>query len=144
MPFMQIAPASQNSFAKAIRLLEKSGLPTDDLDAGKQLFVAEEGDQVAGTVAVEYDFENALLRSLSVAEDKRDTGIAKRLVEFIEDYVRKQGVQNVYLLTTTARDFFLKRGYKTIDRNDVPDFIKTTAQYSILCPSTSTVMQKEL
>jgi amino-acid N-acetyltransferase len=141
---MKIVPASQNSFSAAIALLKKNNLPTEDLDPGKQLFVVEEGAEVIATVAVEYDFNDALLRSLSVAEEKRKTGVGVELVNFIEDYVRKQGVQNLYLLTTTAADFFLKRGYQIIDRGSVPHFIQNTKEYSVLCASASTLMKKEL
>jgi amino-acid N-acetyltransferase len=141
---VNIVPASQNSFSAAIDLLKKNNLPTEDLSPGTQLFVIEEGDEVVATVAVEYDYNDALLRSLSVSEEKRTSGIGKKLVAFVEDYVKKQGVQNIYLLTTTAEDFFLKRGYKTIGRNAVPDFIKNTSEYSVVCASSSTLMKKEL
>ena len=141
---MNIVPASQNSFSAAIALLKKNNLPTEDLDPSKQMFVVEEGDEVIATVAIEYDYNDALLRSLSVSKEKRNSGIGAELVEFIEDYVKKQGVQNIYLLTTTAADFFSKKGYKIIDRNTIPEFIKNTSEYSVLCASSSTVMKKEL
>jgi amino-acid N-acetyltransferase len=141
---MNIVPASQNSFTAAIDLLKKNNLPTEDIDAGTQLFVVEESDKVIATVAVEYDYDNALLRSLSVSQEKRKSGIGAELVSFIEDYVQKQGVQNIFLLTTTAADFFSKRGYKTIDRSNVPDFIKNTKEYSVICASSSTLMKKKL
>jgi amino-acid N-acetyltransferase len=141
---MNIVPASQNSFSAAIALLKKNNLPTEDLDPGKQLFVIEEGDEVIATVAVEYNFNDALLRSLSVSKEKRNSGIGAELVGFIEDYVQKQGVQNIYILTTTAAEFFSKRGYLIIDRNTVPQFIQQTREYSVLCASSSTLMKKEL
>jgi amino-acid N-acetyltransferase len=141
---MNIVPASQNSFSAAIALLKKNNLPTEDLDPGKQLFVVEEGDEVIATIAVEYDYNNALLRSLSVSEDKRRTGIGAELVRFVEDYVAEQGVQNIFLLTTTASHFFSRRGYKTVDRSDVPDFIKNTKEYSFICASSSILMKKSL
>jgi len=141
---MNIVPASQNSFTAAIDLLKKNNLPTEDINSGTQLFVLEENDGVIGTVAVEYDFNVALVRSLSVAEGKRKSGIGEILVRFIENYVHKQGVHSVYLLTTTAENFFLKKGYKRIDRTKVPDFIKNTKEYSVLCSSSSTLMKKEL
>ena len=141
---MNIVPASQNSFSAAIALLKKNDLPTEDLDPGKQRFVVEEGNEVVATVAVEYDYNDALLRSLSVSKEKRNSGIGAEIVKFIEDYVKKQGVRNIYLLTTTAADFFSKKGYKIIDRNTVPEFIKDTSEYSVLCTSSSTVMKKEL
>lgn len=141
---MNIVPASQNSFSAAIALLKKNNLPTEDLDSGKQLFVVEEGDEVIATIAVEYDYNNALLRSLSVSEEKRRTGIGAELVRFVEDYVAEQGVQNIFLLTTTASQFFSIRGYQIVDRSNVPDFIKNTKEYSFICASSSILMKKDL
>ena len=141
---MNIVPASQNSFSAAIELLKQNNLPTEDITPGTQLFVVEEGNNVIATVAVEYDYNDALLRSLSVSGTKKGSGIGSELVLFIEDYVRRQGVQNVFLLTTTAADFFAKRGYKMIDRSNVPEFIQKTKEYSVICASSSTLMKKEL
>jgi amino-acid N-acetyltransferase len=134
---MNIVPASQNSFTAAIDLLKKNNLPTEDIHPGTQLFVIEESDSVIGTVAVEYDFNVALLRSLSVSDAKRNSGIGELLVGFIENYVQKQGVHSIYVLTTTAEKFFSKKGYEKIDRNNIPDFIKNTKEYSHLCSSSS-------
>jgi len=141
---MNIVPVSQNSFSAAIDLLKENKLPTEDINPGTQLFVVEEVDEVIATIAVEYDYNDALLRSLSVSEKKRNAGIGAELVDFIEDYVRWQGVQNIYILTTTAAAFFAKRGYALIDRSNVPRFIKETKEYSVICASSSTLMKKEL
>lgn len=141
---MNIVPASQNNFSAAIELLGKNNLPTEDINAGTQLFVVEQNDRVLATVAVEYDYHVALLRSVSVSEEKRNSGIGKQLVDFIEDYVKKQGVEAVFLLTTTAANFFLKRGYSIIDRSNVPEFIKNTKEYRVICASSSTLMKKQL
>jgi amino-acid N-acetyltransferase len=141
---MNIVPASQNSFSAAIELLKKNNLPTEDINPGTQLFVVEEGDEVIATVAVEYDYNDALLRSLSVSEDKRSSGIGAELVDFIEDYVSKQGVRTIYILATTAANFFSRRGYTLIDRSNVPQFIKDTKEYSVICASSSNLMRKVL
>lgn len=141
---MNIVPASQNSFSAAIELLKKNKLPTEDINPGTQLFVVEEDDTVVATVAVEYDYNDALLRSLCVSQDKRNSGIGKELVVFIEHYVRQQGVQNIFLLTSTAVAFFTKRGYTTIDRSNVPEFIRNTKEYSFICATSSTLMKKAL
>ena len=141
---MNIVPASQNSFTAAIRLLEKYGLPTKDVSSGTQLFVMEEGNDIIGTVAVEYDYDNALLRSLSVAENYRNKGIGEKLVAFIENYVLQQGVQNIYILTTSAEKFFAKRKYQKIERTEVPAFIQNTSEFSSVCPSSAAVMKKQV
>jgi len=141
---MNITPASPNSFSSAIALLKQNALPTEDITAGTRLFVAEEEDLVVGTIAVEYDYKHALLRSLSVSEEKRKSGIGATLVGFIENYVKQQGVEAIYILTTTAESFFSRRGYHVIRREDVPSFLQRTSEFSSVCPSSSIIMSKQL
>ena len=141
---MNIVPASPEAFNKAIELLESNNLPTEDISQGTQLFVVEENQQVVGTVAIEYDYQNALLRSLSVSNNRRNKKLGTELVNFIEDYVQRQGVEFIYLLTTTAANFFLKQGYIIIDRTEVPPFIQRTSEYCSVCPASATVMKKSL
>lgn len=141
---MHIVPASIEGYSKALILLESNNLPINDITTGTQLFVAEENEIVFGTIAVEYDFTDALLRSLCVSDEKRNSGIGIRLVNFIETYVRQQGVENMYLLTTTASRFFKKLGYEEINRESAPLFIRNTSEFSSVCPSTATAMKKKL
>jgi amino-acid N-acetyltransferase len=49
----------------------------------------------------------------------------------------------LYLLTTTAREFFAGRGYRAIDRADAPERIRGTTEFSDLCPASATAMVKE-
>jgi amino-acid N-acetyltransferase len=141
---MEITPITQNSFSAAIDLLKKNNLPTEDITDTTHLFVLHHEGQVAGTVAIEHDAQTALLRSLSVSEENRSSGLGIHLVQFIEQFAKEQGVGSIYLLTTTAAGFFSKLGYQQIDRNDVPAFISHTREYCSICPSSATVMKKAL
>jgi amino-acid N-acetyltransferase len=141
---MNIAPASQNSFSAAIALLENCKLPTSDIQPHTILFVMEENNKVIGTVALEHDGCDALLRSLSVEDDYRNKGVATQLVSFIENYARLQEIQIIYLLTTTAVDFFAKKGYQRTERTQAPEFIQHTSEFASLCPSSATLMKKFL
>ncbi|MFN2438801.1 MAG: GNAT family N-acetyltransferase, partial [Chitinophagaceae bacterium] len=107
---MNITTITQNNFSSAIALLKRNNLPTEDISDKTGLFVLEEENKVVGTVALEHDATDALLRSLSVTEEKRNIGLGKELVAFIEDHARKQGIKNIYLLTTTAANSFSKGG----------------------------------
>ena len=61
-----------------------------------------------------------------------------------EAYARKQGVRVMYLLTTTAEEFFARRGYSSVDRNQVPDSVRSTSEYSEICLASSAIMVKHL
>jgi amino-acid N-acetyltransferase len=141
---MNISPINQNNFSAAVGLLKKNNLPADDLTDTTQLFVLFDEDNVLGTIGLEHDGEDALLRSLSVSEEKRNGGLGMELVSFIERYAKENGVKNIYLLTTTAAPFFSKLGYETIDRSSVSDFVRTTSEYCSVCPASATVMKKTL
>jgi amino-acid N-acetyltransferase len=60
------------------------------------------------------------------------------------EYASRLKLNNIYLLTTTAENFFKKYGFANADRTKAPDAIRTTSEFSSLCPSTAVFMYKEL
>jgi amino-acid N-acetyltransferase len=141
---MNITPASQNNLSAAINLLKSNNLPTEDISDVTKLFVLEEGNEVKGAVGIEASGLNALLRSLVVTSDKRNAGYGKSLVNFIERFAQENGVKELFLLTTTADKFFASREYKIISREEVPEFIRQSSEFSSVCPSSAIIMKKDL
>lgn len=141
---MEIYPVTQNDFSKALELLKKNNLPTQDITDTTKLFVMHEGNDVVAVVGLEAHDHDGLMRSLCVAASKRNTGLGAELVDFMEQYALRQNVHCLFLLTTTAADFFSKRGYEQISRDKVPDPILATTEFTSSCPSTATVMRKRL
>lgn len=66
------------------------------------------------------------------------------LVSNAETKAAEQGVESLYLLTTTAAQFFARLGYEAVPRSEAPAVIAATAQFSELCPASSTFMRKVL
>ena len=127
-------------------MLQSSDLPVADLspdDMDSFLFCGER-EQPAGIIGLERCGDVALLRSLVVDPRSRDSGCGKALVEQIETQALRQGISAIYLLTETAEHFFQKRGYCEISRNEVPQAIQQTAEFSSLCPDSATVMKKSI
>ena len=141
---MNIAPVTSTDFPAAISLLQQNNLPTEDITDTTPLFTLYNEGALIGVVGLETAGEDGLLRSLCVDEQKRTSGSGKHLVSFIEQYAQEQGVKNLYLLTTTAAPFFTNRNYETIDRSVVPAAIKNTSEFASVCPSSATVMRKQL
>ena len=139
-----ITPIGIKNYSEVIELLKTNNLPTEDITEHTKIFALHEEEQLIGTVALEYSSKDGLLRSLCIAEEKRSKGYGIELVEFIEQYAKEQGVENLYLLTTTADKFFLKRKYTIIDRKDVPEFIRSSSEFTSVCPSTAIIMYKQL
>ncbi|WP_197383742.1 GNAT family N-acetyltransferase [Ralstonia pseudosolanacearum] len=87
---------------------------------------------------------DALLRSVTVTPALRNTGLGRALVGIAERDAVAIGVQRLFLLTTSAADYFSRIGYQLCDRSVAPLAVQTTSQFSGLCPSTAVCMSKEL
>lgn len=128
----------------AITLLQQQKLPTSDIDEDKLLYLLMEGETAIGTAGLEIFDDYALLRSVSVIKEQQGKGYGKVINDEIEKYARESGINCMYLLTTTAKDFFDKQGYCVIKREDSPAAIQQTAEFTSLCPSTAVVMKKRI
>jgi amino-acid N-acetyltransferase len=138
---------SSNPNETAVKqLLSDSNLPTSDITAQhlQHFFACGSGPDLEGLVGLELYGELALLRSLAVAPNQRRSGLGARLVEHAERYARDRGVKSLYLLTTTAEAYFLRRGYARVPREKAPDSIRGTQEFSGICPSSSAFMVKHL
>jgi amino-acid N-acetyltransferase len=129
-----------------VALLQAQGLPASDItDAHLEhfFFVGSDGSP-AGLIGLELFDANALLRSLVVAENARNQGLASTLIEHAEQYAASKSVLSIYLLTTTAEAFFRRFGYERIERSNAPASIERTREFSGLCPTSSAFMVKSL
>jgi amino-acid N-acetyltransferase len=140
----KLIPADSTLRKKVIALLQESNLPVSDLDEQKELFALLQKDEVAGTGGLELFDNCALLRSVTVRKDLQGKGLGKFINRELEKISKQRGIDCIYLLTTTAQDFFSKEGYEAITRDEVPESIKATTEFSSVCPSSATVMKKEL
>ena len=132
--------------ASAVALLQSAELPIEDLTDShlEHFFLAGSLESPVGLVGLELFGRHALLRSLMVDPRVRTTGIGSRLVEHAEAHARAHGVESIYLLTTTADDFFSARGYARTERSSAPESIRGTREFASLCPASSIFMIKHL
>lgn len=121
-----------------IELLKQNNLPYQDIKTeNKDFFLAYDNSIFVGIVGLE-KFDNiALLRSMVVKEDIRNKGYGKQICSKLIEYTKTKGIKELYVLTTTAKDFFEKIGFSTIERNSAPDAIKNTTEFLGLCPSSA-------
>jgi amino-acid N-acetyltransferase len=127
---------------RIISLLQANDLPVSDIDDRKDLFALMRAGEVVGTGGLEYFGDVALLRSISVRKEFRRDGLGKHIVRSLEMIAREKGIDCLYLLTTTAQDFFLKEGYEVIDRESAPASIKNSSEFSGACPGSAIAMKK--
>ena len=131
---------------RVLRLLETCGLPVADLQKASlnRFLVCELASEIGGVAGLEACGADVLLRSVAVRQTARGQGIAAALVDAAESAARLEGFQAVYLLTTTAESYFARRGWQIVDRPMVPEAVKASAEFSELCPASSTCMVKVL
>lgn len=126
-------------------LLEKENLPSQDVRSKPECFyVGYAGGDPVGVGGVERYGRDGLLRSLVVERSARGNGFGAAICEGLEATARAGEVEALYLLTTTAPEFFATRGYTEIERSDAPQPIRRTTEFDELCPATAICMRKSL
>jgi amino-acid N-acetyltransferase len=65
-------------------------------------------------------------------------------VAAMEDSARTTGLSRLYLLTTTASQFFARVGYEVISRVEAPNSLQRNSQFAELCPASAVCMSKTL
>lgn len=107
-------------------------------------FVTIDNNKVIGAIGLEQYGHYGLLRSMVVNKVHRNKNIASQLVRHLERYAVTAGIHCMYLLTETAARYFERKGYKRIDRNEVPAELQASSEFSHVCPASATVMKKTL
>ncbi len=143
---MEIVAATAADYTEVMRLLASAALPTSDLTTAslQHFLVLREQGQITGTIGFDLAGDVALLRSLAVGSSTRGRGYGKALVVAAESLAAKNGVKRLFLLTTTADQFFAVHSYTRASREQAPHAIQQMPQFAGLCPSTSTLMFKSL
>jgi len=134
------------SYLEVKDLLESSGLPINDLtpENMKHFSAAWEDSRLEGVVGIELLGTDALLRSLAVVTSKRGTGLGASLLAEMEQYAVKNGVTRLFVITTTAESYFNKHGYINLSREAAPETIRSTQEFSSICPDDAVLMVKQL
>jgi len=130
----------------AIRaLLQRSGLPTSDLESARPEFaVMREDGEVIAAGALQRFGSAALLRSVVVAPHRRGSGLGQAMVTGLEHIACAARISRLVLLTQTAAEFFARQGYRVIERGTAPEGMQGSEEFRSLCPSSATCMAKSL
>lgn len=143
---MDISPVPVTDLPDVLALLADCDLPVADIGPqASPIFCAiREDSRLVAVVGFEVHGRAGLLRSLAVVPERRGAGLGRALVADAESRASASGVRALYLLTTTAAEFFRRLGYRAEDRASAPAAIRATAQFTGLCPASSTCMAKRL
>jgi N-acetylglutamate synthase-like GNAT family acetyltransferase len=135
--------AKPSDLDAALALLRDARLPEQGVtEHFANFFVVRDEGRVAGVCGLELHGSHGLLRSLAVDPRYRGEGLGAALVEDALTCARELGLAEVYLLTTTARDYFLGRGFVLCTREDAPPAIQQSWEFRLGCPQDSTFMKR--
>ena len=142
---MRIRNATGADLTAVERLLSASALPLDGVkDNFSNFVVAEDDGEIAGAIGLEEFGAVALLRSAVVSPEHRGSGVGRRLVERLLEGAEVAGIEELYLLTTTAEKYFPRFGFTRTPRSAVPDAVKASAEFQGACPDTAVVMTRRV
>ncbi|WP_150316489.1 GNAT family N-acetyltransferase, partial [Enterobacter hormaechei] len=97
-----------------------------------------------GAVGLQIFRASALLRSLVVSDDRRSNGLGRALLSAAENMARRMQVRELVLLTTSAGPWLARHGYAGCDRAHVAAPIRSSAEFTRLCPASALCMSKPL
>ncbi len=142
---MELRKLQAADHATAHQLLQQLSLPFTDLDQEQLLlFSLHQEDEIQGIGGLEVYEKYALIRSVAIFPSHQQRGHGSTLVDLLEEKARNLGIEQLYLLTTTAESFFHKKGYQTLHRANAPEVLQQTTEFSALCPDTAVCMKKTL
>ena len=135
--------AAQERDVESIKaLLAANDLPVAGVDDHWRTFiVARDGDRIVGCGGSEPYQLAALIRSVAVTSEYRKSGIGRQLVRQLIDRLASRGLREFYLLTTTAEEYFKKRGFKRIERDEVHPQLLASREFQDACPDSAVCMR---
>ena len=125
---MKISKASVNDATAIHQLINyfaglgcMLALALSDIYEGiREYYVASDNGQVIGCVALHVSWLNlAEIRSLAVRESNQHKGIATSLVNACLAEAHQLGISSIFCLAQTP-DFFLKQGFLSTDKAELP------------------------
>lgn len=138
-----IGPASGGDLDAIKQLLTASLLPSRDLGAANQRFIAAcERGRVIGCAGLQVAGTNGLVRSMAVHWTRRNAGLGSRLQQRLLFEAVMAGVRTLYVVTSTAEEFFARHGYRKVAAQGVPPELQASEEFTAFVPGGSTVMSR--
>ena len=136
-----IRKAGAGDWERIAGLLADCGLPLAGAREHLGSFLlAERHGVLTGCAAVERYGDAGLLRSVAVAESDRGLGTGTALVERCMIEARTNRLATLILLTTTAAEYFPRFGFRSVERQAVPEAVRASEEFRGACPDSATVM----
>jgi amino-acid N-acetyltransferase len=106
--------------------------------------ILKSNQTILGVCGLEPYDNVGLIRSLAIQPKMQNKGLGSILLEAMIDKARTLLIDDLYLLTNTAEEFYLKHGFSPISRDLAPKIIQETGEFSHMCPVSSKLMKKHI
>lgn len=134
--------AREEDLEEVLALLAAGKLPVEGVREAFGNFLIAEGREVAvGAVGMETYGNRALLRSLIVDPGWRGYGVGRALVAELISRARTRSIEAVYLLTTSAENYFPAFGFQRIDRAEILAELSESPELRGVCPDSAIAMK---
>jgi amino-acid N-acetyltransferase len=144
VPSFKIRPAQFEDQKNIHTILSDFNLPLEGLDSTKLWVLQLDNGEIVGVAGLEmYDMQ-CLLRSVAVLKAFHNQSFGTYLTNFVIVEAKKSQVKDLFLLTTTATEFFKKLGFKEESREKVVGGIINSVEFRSACPKTAVLMHLKL
>jgi amino-acid N-acetyltransferase len=141
----EVRRARQTDLTQVVGMLERARLPVAGVaEAFSDFFVAQHEDKVVGVAGLELYGSSALLRSVVVDDRWRGSGVGRTLIDTALAEAKAHGVEDIFLLTTTAEHYFPRFGFDCVSRDSVRPEVQASLEFRGACPSSAVVMRRRL
>ncbi|HEX8113198.1 MAG TPA: arsenic resistance N-acetyltransferase ArsN2 [Kofleriaceae bacterium] len=146
IPVRSPEPARRDDLDAVIALVRASALPTAGIADGfpDGYAVVRDGTAIVAVAGLEVHGDVGLLRSVAVAASRRAGGLGRLLVEDRLRAANAHKLRAVYLLTTTAADYFRRFGFEDARRELAPASLQSSSEFASVCPASATCLAKPL
>ena len=145
LPHPQLRGATGPDLPAIAQLLHDGGQQAGAARERVGRTVVAQGDRnVIGTAAWDPAGDAAMLRSVSVSEDVRGAGIGSLVTAAALRGIARNGIRDVYAVTTDAEGFFTRCGFRVVSRDELPPGVAEHRQITRECPASAPVMRLAL
>ena len=144
-PYPELACAMARDLPDILALLRRCELLESGVaEAIDDFVVLRNGNELLGCAGLEVYGQHGLLRSVAIQPSARKLGLGRQLVDAVVAAARSRGLCELYLLTTTAPEFFERLGFAPLPRASVPSAIAESWEFRVGCPQSARTMRRAL
>jgi len=142
-----ISGASRSDLEDIFALLTAVNLPHEGVSEHLESFIVARDAEghLVGCAGLERHGDVGMLRSVAVSPELQKSGLGSRLTSAVVENAVGDGIKEVVLLTTTARDFFARRfGFVDAERSDYESRLTQSPEWNLPRCSSAAFMRLDL